>query len=400
MDSECLPNNEGKLVVHNSAKQQFLFLKALALVSDHIVIPPASIPFWAFCHNEKILVEELEALYDNYILISPIYNGMTTGTEFIEQKLTSGNPDDVTHITESAEIIMPFFKNLPVLHRNVESQSRRFRNSFVSLLSSRRKLAASNEILDHVHASDDEQIALSRASLATKLNLMLVKGSIDGRVNRQMYYLMNNAYYSEGAATYNAAISITDASRYSILGSPIFQSSKGIMLAYDPYVVLAILGCFGIDKQIIAQLTIKDILLIRKMVSFTLFVQQYHEMACQIQELELRMMTVSKKSLDSLQTKLIESFAGELQEHRDRFDNATRTASQSTSLVLTLLLGGMGTLFNPVVGFGLGIVPWITDNIGLNKLVNDPLTKWITKNRVCFHVFVAEVKKYIAKLLI
>lgn len=395
LDWECLPFGEGEAVVRDTASQQLLLLKCLSLVADHIVIPPASMPYWVSCHDDTNTVDFLIELFNAYILISPIYTGMNSGRDFIENKLASGDVMDVRHISASLPLLSRFFSELPVLHRNVKKQSTRFQQTLMTMVTNSSNLPSREELIDHISAGTTSDVVLSRSSLSNKLREMEMEGVISRNAGRRYYYLMNKAYYTEGAATYEANISMYNACRYSVLGKDVFNDTNGILLAYDPKILLAIFACFGISNSDIEILRIEDIQKIRSLISFPIFIHEFYEFAKQVQAIDINMSFLSKQSLERIQKHILTTYAGELHAHRDRFDKATRNASLTTSLLLTLATGGIGTLFTPAISFGVGTVPWLLDLLGVNNVAHKAIADWMEKNKIVFHVYTSELRKVI-----
>lgn len=394
IDSDSLPFSEGQKLIQKSSASQIAYLKALALVADYIVIPPSFYFFWANTHRKQILFSLLLELYKAGIVISPIYTSMNIGTDFLDQKLSQESSLDRGLILRNRDILIPFFREMPVLHRDVLRQSGGYRDLFSRELpllpgsfNFRRNIEA------FIFAPQRNDILLSREQLHTFLSTVYKSQQMTTNEFRRYFYAANRSYYQQGAFTYAAVVSLLGAERYSVLGGDIFHSHSGILIAYDPLVVLGIFESLGISRAMIANLATDDLITIRKTTAFAAFRDAYHQFALSLQELASQTKRMSQKSLLELksqtQAKTISRFFLEGKMYLDR----QKLWNVGEMSFFAIALGITGFFLIPLVGALLGAVPIIVYGFGLTPRLSDYVISKLAEKQLPFYVFIRELKE-------
>src|SRR3989304_7229691 len=172
LDSDSLPFLEGARLVKKSSTSQIAYLKALALVTDNIVVPPSFYFYWANTHRNQNLFSLLLELYKAGIVVSPIYTSMNMGTDFLEQKLYQGSSSDRTLIQANRDTLIPFFRSMPVFHRDVRRQSSGYKELFTKqIVSGGGGRLLRSEVEAFVASPQQSEVILSREKVMEFLSL-------------------------------------------------------------------------------------------------------------------------------------------------------------------------------------------------------------------------------------
>jgi hypothetical protein len=399
IDSDSLPFTEGYRLVRKSASAQISYLKTLALVADYIVVPPSFYFFWADTHHDQTLFRLLLELYKAGIVVSPIYTTMNLGTDFLDQKTLQGSSFDRLLIQKNKDILVTFFREMPVIHRDVRRQSGGYRDLFsreLTLLPAAPNLRL--EIESFVLAPKQSDILLSREQLHAFLAGKYHAAQMSRKDFRQCFYATNRAYYQQGAFTYDAAISLLGAERYSILGEEAFRSPCGVLIAYDPLVVLGILEHFGVTRELIARLSTEDLLTIRKTAAFCAFRDAYHQFAITLQEIAIQTRHLSKSVVvaakHSIQTEALSWFFRE-----DRlYSNRQRVWNIGEMTLFAVALGITGFLVIPLIGALLGALPILVYSFRLTPRLSDFVISRLSERQLPFCVFVRELQGIVDRI--
>lgn len=389
LDDESLPFSEGKKLILETADDQITYLKALSLVTDYIVVPPSFYFYWSKYIQSKMSLNTLLKLYEANIVISPIHLGMNCGSEFLQHKLASKNIKDKKLIKSNWLLIHPFFRRIPVLHRNVGRQSKGFKTILLEELDNQILSAEVTDRINDLLAENQKyNISISRNSLETKFEHLFKNKTIDIYEFRKLYYATNKSYYKQGAKTYCSSISILGAERYSILGKDMFIDDNSILLAYDPFVLIGILECFGINKKIISQLTVEEIVKIRDSPVFDLFKIAYKSFAEELQRLEIITKRVSKVKLNKLKSEIFTKFMKKYLREMRFFENKKDIWNLSEMMFFAIALGSVGFIVIPLVGAILGLLPIIVYKIGLTPSLSKFVINNMNEKEIVFFRFI------------
>lgn len=395
LDDESLPFNEGKKLICETANEQISYLKALSLIVDYIVIPPSFYFYWSNFTTSPESFSTLLKLYEANIIISPIHSGMNCTSEFLHYKLSSNDIKDKKLIKNNWSLIEPFFKKIPVLHRNVNRQSKGFKTILSEDFENQIfRVEVADRIFDLLIDRQQFNIAISRNLLETKFEELYRKDIININEFRKLYYTTNKSYYKQGARTYSSNISIIGAERYSILGKDIFIDKNSILLAYDPLILIGILENFGINKNIISNLSVNDILKVRESNTFKSFKNAYKEFAEELQRLEILTKRISKEKLILLKAKIKTRFMQKYFKEMSKFENKKDLWNLSEMIFFAIALGSIGFIVIPLVGAILGLIPIIIYKAGLTPSLSNYVINNLIEKEIAFFRFIEELRNF------
>jgi len=394
IDSDSLPFSEGCRLARKSAYAQIAYLKALALVADYIVVPPSFHFYWAEAHRDQTLFCRLLELYKSGIVVSPIYTSMNLGTDFLEQKASQGSSVDRLLIQNNQDILVSFFRELPVLHRDVRRQSGGYRDLFsreLPLLPGGSNLRGA--VKSFILAPQQSDILLSREQLHAFLACNYRAGHISRKDFRQYFYAANRSYYKQGAFTYDSAISLLGAERYSILGEKAFHSPCGVLIAYDPFVILGILEYLGITRELIARLSIEDLLTIRETAAFSAFRDAYHQFAIILQEIAIQSKRLSNRVIVSAKHRMQEEALSRFFREERVYSDLQRHWNIGEMTFFAVALGITGFFVIPLIGALLGAVPILAYSLKLTPRLSDFVVSRLAEKQLPFWAFVHELRE-------
>lgn len=399
MDGNSLPFSEGKRLVRKTSPDQLTYLKALALVSDYIVVPPSFYFLWTNAHRNPDLLRQLTELYDASIIISPIYSSMNVGTDFLEEKLSCASAPERVLMQEIRRLLAPFFRHIPVLHRDVVKQSAGYRNLFMDELSSLHISSPTKRSVRRIVRSPQyDEVLLSRERLQNHLRRRLNAGKMNRRDFRRCFYATNRAYYQQGACTYDAVVSLVRAERYSVLKQSAFSTRSGILLAYDPTVLLGILAGVGIPRAVIERLSADDIKAIKSASIFPVFRDAYLHFATTLQEVILRNQRVSQRVLSESKGQLQEQAISRIIREGKVYSAKKRWWNIGEMSAFALGLGAVGFAVTPLFGAILGAVPILTYSLDLTPRLSDYVISQIAARELPFYIFVQELRAVVEQM--
>lgn len=193
LDHEGLPFGEGERLIARTAKDQIIYLKALSLVADYIVVPPSNYFLWVDKLQTNKVLDELKLLYEAGIIISPIYSSMNMGTDFIEKKKKDGSYLDKRMIRKHGDKLNPFFQAMPVLHRNVRRQSGGFRGFLIQEMPKLKgPVLFKNRIDEILFCSQDNEILISRHQFSDQLYHAIRSNEINRGIFRKNFYTLTH----------------------------------------------------------------------------------------------------------------------------------------------------------------------------------------------------------------
>jgi hypothetical protein len=296
LDSESFPFFEGKRLIDKTASAQIIYLKLLALVADVIVVPPSFYFYWTNIHKNEHYLKILSELYNSRILISPIYETMNFGTDYLELKMTNESSLEKNIISSNHQILKQFFREIPVLHRNVHSQSKGYKELFINELELLpQNFMYKSQVEGFSSNNQSSEIVLSREQLHSFFVEALKNQMINRNVFRRYFLAANRSYYQQGATTHGAKISVVGAERYAVLRKDIFFMENGILIGYDPLVILSFLSALGVSSKIILEISIDELIKIRNSLIFQVFRDAYYKFVIALQELAIQVETFSRK---------------------------------------------------------------------------------------------------------
>lgn len=376
LDSYSLPLGEGERLLSKNTVDQLTYLKALSLVSSQIVVPPSFYINWVKKDHDNKVILELSDMYQADIIISSVHSSMAVTLDFLEYKKSVNSAKDRSDIEENIIPLTQLFKNIPLTTRDVYIQSGGFREKIIlelekNVSGSKYRSELVNEL---TRGSINEGVQLARNNVNERHYQALLKGEIDKRELRSMYYATNRCYYMQGARTYNSKVAMPGAYRYSAYGPSLYDANNGVVLGYDPVVVLGILNSFGITKGMVRDLTIPELDEIRGSKYFDQFVLDYNEFSAELQQLHLATVGLSRNKMIDLQMKIRQGFTARYFKEAELKMESSKKMSFTESTLFAAALGTTGFFVIPVVGALLGLAPIVLSKTGATNRIHNYVT--------------------------
>lgn len=245
LDYRAFPFAEASTRLGSPQSAQIIYLKALALLVDHVAIPPAFLISAMDAHttNESFL-RAVGDLFQDRTFVTAVHGLMNDPVDFYWHKLESGDKDERQIFVTRRREATAFLREVPLIHRDIPSMSSTFRDLLLANLVALSDRALPSQLKDRIRTIVAEteargEVALSRMDFISLLNnLGLTKSQY-----RACYYAMNAAYYRSGAVTYHSDIACLSVEEFSVLGSHSFNSPEhGILIGYDPSLFLRVLS--------------------------------------------------------------------------------------------------------------------------------------------------------------
>jgi len=210
---------------------------------------------------------------------------------------------------------------------------------------------------------------------------------------RRYYYAANRSYYQQGAITHNAVISLLGAERYSILGQDAFASDRGVLIAYDPLVLMGILESLGISQRTVAGISTDDLITIRQATSFAAFRDSYFEFALALQELSVHVNRLSRNVLLELSHRIQSGAVSRVFSEEMMFLDRQRLWNVGEMTFFAVALGVVGFFVVPLIGALLGTIPIVLYRFGLTPKLSDFVISRLAEKQLPFCVFVRELRE-------
>lgn len=271
-------------------KQQILYLKVLSLFVDNIIIPPQSlVKLINYGSGFNFIKNELGDLLENGNIITSVYEGMSSPTDYLNLKLdlqfNKGiNFVDTTFFADAANL----YKNISFIKRNPYKQSENFQKNFFKFIENSKKIKNKSIVIKSISTLQQETL-FNRKSAINSLNYLIGSNQISCHEYNLLFQKLTSAYYIEGAIASNSYIACINAHEYSNFDDILFKNKNNrILIGYDPKLLLNILNnVFLISNKQIYQLTAKDILEIKRSKEFVFFRKLYEELISTSQDIYL-----------------------------------------------------------------------------------------------------------------
>jgi len=375
--------------------QQVVFLKALGLVLDHIVVPPTFFfPAFPFDGQPAPFIKDLIELYQCNILSSPVHSGMTSSYDFLIVKEGHGSRFDRKYIKNRKKNLSLLFKNMPLLHRDVHVQSNRFNYLLEQQVVKFRNIDWLQRIFESAYAMEEmEQIKISRDSILELAKQQLINQNISKSQFDKLYQMTMSMYYAAGAETYYADISTVNSEIFNSLGVDRFSSnSQRILVGYEPVVLLNIFKAHGISETMIKSLSIHDISLFRSTDVFRRFVKKYKEFSEQLQSCLSTYKKPTQSLLQQLKTDILIKFC----QQRNRAFEIRKSYSfwheARLGFYIGIFSGVAGFMVSPLIGAILALIPPALYAIkAQDKLINYMVDR-IASSETVFDDYIQDLK--------
>ena len=394
LDDVSLPFGEARRQLATTAAAQPLYLKALLLVADFVVVPPSFLFAWsAYCQG-SVGPQDIARLHQAQILLSPVYRGMTSGLDFLDYKLGTGSRDETAFIRAAWDSLQPLFDALPVFNRDVGLQSGGFHRGVSEEVEHLNIPVRARDSLQAVlGVAPDALVRTSRTDLHQEAQALEARGILSRRQFRGVFHAINRAYYHQGARTYGAAIAVPAAPRYAVLGSRMFQPDGGIVVAYDPEVILALLAGFGIEREEVQGLPLQNLLRLRESRNWRDFTAAYSRMAFAVQGLQFHSGRLSNADVEHLKAVFLGSCLKTSSDQQARYRRLLERYSKGEVVVTSLGLGGLGLALTPIAGFFLGLLPVVLYFSGVTAGLGKRFADKIEAESTAFFRFVNDLQQ-------
>ncbi len=394
LDNYSLPLGDGEKLISETSLLQIKYLKALCLVSDKIIVPPSFYLYWVGANKSRKNLKELADLYQAGFIKSAVHSSMASSSDFLKYKLEYGTKDDINLTKNNILDLDYLFSEMPLSKRDVTKQSGGFKEQIISDIEMSYKSSYYKEfIINSIkNKTSVNGVVASREEINNLHYSAYSKNKISKHELRQYYYTTNKCYYHQGAITYDGVISILDAHRYSILGKPLFESTNGILLGYDPQVIMGILNSFGITSRFIDNLSISEIRNIRESSSFQSFKSSYLIFSQELQKINLNIGNISKKKLNKIQELFRQEFMSQYFDQRVVYTKGMNKWAFSEMSVFSLALGGVGFFVIPVIGAALGALPIALWKSGVTPKIGGYVVDRLYENQTSFYTFIRELR--------
>lgn len=378
-----------------SLQEHIRYIKILALLADHIAIPPT---FLVSAINTQKKSEDFKLhlieFFKNDVVLTAVYNSMSEAKDFIDYKIQSGSNEERIIFKNNELIAVDLFSQITTWQRDIRRMSGGFKNRLISNLESLIPQRLSDQTKDRLimEINQSEQkgdLILSQDSFQN----ILFKLHIIGKEYESCFYAMKDAYYSEGAFTYYGTISLPSVENYFNLGHSIFsRDNTGISLAYDPELFRRFLYLHNIGNKDIDQLNMEGILFIRNSWEFETFKNFYFEFCQLIQKAEFLSKKLSKKEILFIKSKIIDN----LQQTLD-YEGTLYSSKLEKILNESLINQSLGSFFLAFLSIlliqsgGISLAPTLLSlkaplkNVLLSKPWNQFLEKIPKSGYVIYH---------------
>lgn len=340
-------------------KTQLIHIKALSLLVDYIIIPPGFFIFWSNVTYAKNFFRQIIDLYINNIILSPVYEGMNSPINFLEYKSRHGNQHDKQFINNNLKILNEFFREMPLFHRNVKTQSKGFHGILEDEIYRHQFSNQFKDDFSHSMDTSEAGILASRSKLISRYKTLLSNEFITKEEYRAIYNYINKAYYIQGASTYESVISIPKSERFISKSKELFKETYGISLGYDPLTILNLLKPYGITKDFLISLPVKWILKFRNTKAFHNFKLSYKEIASYVQQISINVSGLTNHQLKLARERLEQDFYSKYNVQQIHFQATKSNIEFGIDIALSYMLGAIGFLINPLTAAILGFSPLI-----------------------------------------
>ena len=354
LDYKSLPFNKSAKQIYKHPDIHIAYLSALSLVVDYIVLPPSFNLFWSSSNLSKYSRKKLIDLYQSGILISPIYKGMNTGTNFLDYKLSNVPKNERETIMKVYPFLHNLFSEIPVFHRNIKHQSHGFREKVLHEFSGYRDNSAFySNIIKPFLKPENEEIEISRDRLFLYLAFLLRNKKITKAEYAELYLKINKAYYIQGAQTHESYISLLNTKYFNKFEKSLYIGKSNLLIGYDPNILLSIFNSLGISAKLIYKLSINDILKLREPIHFTPFKKLYNDLSVEMQRITF-LSRLNQIDLNKLSNNLISKLEIEYKKESLYIDKFKYNYRLIEALFYLSASTGVGLLISDILSYLIG----------------------------------------------
>jgi len=399
LDTKSFPFNKGEKSISKIGKKNLTYIKVLSLFVDNIVIPPTF--FIDTLANKSDSISYLSPLFQSNLIISSIDNYSKDTSEFLYKKLKDRKL--ISKIPfKNYKILQNLFFEIPIIRRNVKIQSSGFRNKILENLKFASEIPSFivDDLINHINNLEKQTgIVLSRNDAIKLLEIFCKKHNLSNKIYRHLFYLFNEAYYSEGAQTYFANVSLVNSDQYALLyKKSITKNSSKILFGYDPELILHILKGFLISEEHIDRLTIEDILKIKQSSEYEYFVNRFKIFVDLLQEAALDLSTLSNERILSFKQEIQTKFNAEYHSGLKFIEKYKYKFGFYEATSWSILTGALGFFIIPFYGALLGLLPTIIYATKTSQGIVDFILSRIYSRNISFYNYIELLSEQIFEL--
>lgn len=354
LDHKSLPFNKSSQQIYNHPDVHIAYLTALSLVVDYIILPPSFNLYWVRSNLSKYSRKKLIDLYQSQIIISPIYKGMNTGTNFLNYKLSSVSKNEYENIINVYPLLHELFSEIPVFHRNIRYQSHGFRAKVLhEFRDYKDNLVLYRDIIKPFLKPENNKIEISRDRLFHYLTLLLRNKKITKIEYIKLYLKINKAYYVQGAQTHDSYISLLNTKLFNKFEKGLYIRKSNMIVGYDPNILLAIFNSLGISTKLLYRLNINEISKLREPAHFVPFKKLYNDLSVEMQRIAF-LANCDQVDLIKLSIKLINKLDNEYKKGKKRINNFKYNYKLVEALFYLSASTGVGILISDILAYLIG----------------------------------------------
>ena len=405
LDYRGFPFGETVRRIGTDQKIHIRYLKVLALLADHIIIPPSFLVFAMkpSDKNETFTRSTVEFFQANKFLTS-IYSTMNNPVDFFHHKTRTGDEEERDGFLLRKNEACTLFSHIPLFHRNVTSESNQFKNTLLGNIEAIPDNRLSQHIKEQIRkkikeAEMSEGVALSRKTFIAILNTIGLRAN--RRAYRLCFYAMNAAYYNTGAQLYKSDIACLSVEEYSILQSASFEiENSRILVGYDPSIFYNMLIQHGVTPEEIDAISIDEINRLKAETCFVEFSRLYKEFIELSQQMSVKTRGWSKSRICKLKAEILNGIETRFHAERKQLDRWRLTEDIGTGFLLAALGGVLGCIIvgpaGILFGTGLGLVSPV---IKLGRLsISEIIATKLSKQNYKFYLFIEHLTERLGKL--
>lgn len=403
LDYRAFPFNKTNKRLSVGQTAHILYLKVLALLVDHVAIPPAFlVSGMSPSDPDEVFVRSLGDLFQSKTFVTAVHGTMNDPVDFYWYKLRAGDADERSIFQGREHQATTFFREVPLLHRDIPSMSGTFRDLSLEKLEAISDTTLPSEVKDRLRieiqeAEAEGEVALSRMGFIAILD----KLGLPRKQYLACYYAMNSAYYESGAATYHSDIACLSVEEFSVLGAHHFETQNHpIVVGYDPSLFYRVLRCHGVTSADIHGLTPYEIERLKADTRFKAFVLLYRDFVSLLQSAQDISNHWPKWKIIKFKEELLSEIETRFHAEQRMLANLVFGEDVGSGFFTALLGAVLGfTIAGPpgaLVGAGVGFLGPL---LKLGKFsVAEVIAKKLSQKQFSFFLYVEYLREKLARL--
>lgn len=405
LDYRAFPWNDMQTRLNFDKKTHLVYLKVLALLVDHVAIPPTFLVYGMKANDkDEQFLRSVSEMFDSKTFLTAVHSSMNNPKDFFEYKLNQGDVDEKTIFATRKNESQNFFKKIPLLHRDINSMSSNFKDLLIENINKISDRTLEEEKQERIFREIQNTEKVGEVSLSRSAFINILDNTkIDLTKNqyRACYYAMNNAYYTSGAQTYYSDIACLSVEEYSVLGKDIFEAENNkVIIGYDPILFFNVLKCHNISFEEIENLTQNEIDRLKEDNRFKHFIIQYRKYIDLLQQVELAVSGWSKEKIRKFKLDVITDIENRFHTEQLKLTKWAIREDIGSGFLTTILGGVLGLLVAGPVGAGIGAgIGFLGPVSKIFKFSgSEIIASKIAKKEFTFFLYIEYLKEKIEKL--